>query len=568
MKLKNMYASNEKAVLNSFLGINRRIRTSAGEFSDMENLSPAEYPCICSQKGTLDTGYTLPQGVEAVKMIIPKRLAGPVTGFSGIVKNSDGGYAIYINGVSRRNDINEFTDAVDYNGSIIVMPELKGFNYVMKSDINADGYIDPVSLTIKMQFHGNDNSDYIFFADFGGRTDAEAKEYIEERFSVGDSIILSGLTGNLANNNTWYPQSIVDYSNQKSPVSIYIKSISYAGSHLNPTCTFSVSLTNSKGKGNIGWPSGVNMSEAAVGTLTKLIPRSTYGCVAHNRVWLCSYTGEEIYASSPGTPTEFYNLAGLSSDSWVASSGTPGRFTGIAPWQNRVVVFKPDIIHVVYGNLPTTFGIEKTYAAGCIDGGSIAEVGGCLMWLYYDGFYIYSGSRPRRVSDKLNTRYVSCKAFSDGRRYYARCVKEDGTGEFLIYDSELNLWSKISDIDIVSGDYYGGKVYLSDKTRLYVLGEGEYGDFYAETPELTFDSFMDKSVMYITVRCKIQKGFLNIYTSVNNGEWVPHKGIDKTGKHKLPIRYNPGDILRLRLEGSGNVCITEMELEVVTKGGS
>lgn len=162
---------------------------------------------------------------------------------------------------------------------------------------------------------------------------------------------------------------------------------------------------------------------------------------------------------------------------------------------------------MVYGSLHSDLGIEKTYAAGSIEGG----------------------------------------------------------GEFLIYDTELNRWSEISNMDIVSGDYYGGKIYFCDKSIIYCLNEGAYGDFYAETPELTFDTFMDKSVNYVTRHCKINQGFLNIYTSVNNGGWIPYKGVDKTGKHKLPVRYSPGGILRLRIEGTGDVCITEIELEVVTK---
>ncbi|MBQ7974133.1 MAG: hypothetical protein IJ300_00380 [Clostridia bacterium] len=558
MKLKNLYASSERAIMNRFLGINRRIRTSAGEFSDMENLSHDEYPCIKSLKGALETDFTLPEGVEAVKMILPKRLQGEVSGFSGVVRNSNTNmYEIYINGEAKRTDIKYFSDAVDYNGTIIVMPELKGYCYSTKVDkngIKTGSKLEPVSYTGKMYFS-------TFYININGNVSDH--DIIKSSFAVGDEIILTGLTGDFEGNNTIFPESSLDYSNTKSPVNIVITSINYSGGTYSGTIKIGIQLQNSLG-GSIDWPYRSD-TVSARGTITKRIPYSTYGCVAHNRLWLCSHDGETIYSSSVGTPLEFYNLAGLSSDIWNSLTGTPGKFTGIASWQKRVVVFKPDIIHVVYGNLPTSFGIEKTYAAGCIDGSSIANVNGKLIWLYYDGFYSYSGNRPQRISDKLHTKYISCKAFSDGRRYYARCVKENGEGEFLIYDSELDLWSKLSDIDVISGDYYGGKVYVCDKTKVYCLGEGEYRDFYCETPELTFDSFMDKSVIYITVRCIIETGFLNVYTSVNNGEWMPHKGIQKTGKHRLPVRYAPGDILRLRLEGSGNVCITEIELEVLTK---
>ena len=117
----------------------------------------------------------------------------------------------------------------------------------------------------------------------------------------------------------------------------------------------------------------------------------------------------------------------------------------------------------------------------------------------------------------------------------------------------------------ISGDFWGGKTYVCDKQNIYILSAGDFGDFYAETPPLTFESFDDKSIIYITVRCQIKDGFINIYTYADNGDKVSHKGISTSGKHRLPIRYNPGDTIKLRLEGSGDVCITEINLEVLIK---
>ena len=554
--------------VTTFSGINRRIRASAGEFSDMENLWHKEYPCLQSAPLAKDMGISMPNGAVPLKMMIPKRLDDEVTGFSGIMSGG-----IYVNGnrINTGFSISEFSDAVDYNGAFITVPELKGANYLTQKSVC------PVNLIHKMYF----------FNDYADETAASItpKLYLtganipfsyfnvdfRKLFKVGDEIILSGLTDEFECNNTIFPKSSMDYSNTTSPVSIRINGMSITGSNINSECVLTMKITNAKGE-NIGWPKGTGrtgdpngFTETVIGTITKKTPKGHHACVAHNRLWVCSHTGEEINASALGKPLEFYEFNGTDADSWSGTVGTPGTFTGIAPWQNRVVVFKPDIIHVIYGDLPSAFGIEKTYAAGCIDSKSIASVGGRLMWLYYDGFYAYSGGRPQRVSDKLHTQYISCNAFSDGVRYYGRCTKIDGTTELVIYDSELNLWSKITDIDIISADYYKGKIYVCDKTAIYCLFGGEYGDFYAETPELTFDTFDDKSLIYASVRCKIESGFLNIYTSVNGGEWIPHKGISKSGKHKLPIRYAPGDTIRLRLEGSGNVCITELNMEVLIK---
>ena len=562
MIYNNISASSGDVTFKAFKGLNRRIRTEAGEFSDMENLGHEEYPCLESVRGPQDMGFVLPDDAEAVKMIIPKRLDGEVTGFSGVVRQNNR-YYMYINGIAKGDMMTKFTDAVDYNGSLICLPEFHGYAYCVEGKEEYEKNISPSTLSIPMKFrnlydsYNKTETPQIYLSGTGIET-------VQKRFKAGDLISLSGLTGDYAKNNTIYPQSSTDYSNTTSPVSIEIKGIGGGAS-----TTITVELKNCLGE-TIIWPTGYSDStqEPTVGengVIKKLVPMGTYACVAHNRVWVCSHTGEEVFCSALGKPLEFYEFAGVSTDSWSASVGTPGKFTGIAAWQNRVIAFKNDIIHVIYGDLPSTFGIEKTYAAGCIDSGSIASVGGMLIWLYYDGFYAYSGGMPKRISHKLAEKYVSCKAFSDGRRYFARCTKQDGTGEFLIYDAELGIWSKLSDIDIVGGDYFGGKLYAADKKRVWRLYGGEYGDFFAETPELTFDSFDDKSIIYANIRCKIDNGFLNLYTSTNNGEWVSHKGISTSGKHRLPIRYAPGDVIRIRLEGSGKVCIEEMKLEMLIK---
>jgi hypothetical protein len=63
-----------------------------------------------------------------------------------------------------------------------------------------------------------------------------------------------------------------------------------------------------------------------------------------------------------------------------------------------------------------------------------------------------------------------------------------------------------------------------------------------------------------------EDAFLNVYTAVDDGEWMPHKGIDKGGKHKLPIRHSSGDRLRIRFEGHGEVHIMDAELMVNSDG--
>jgi hypothetical protein len=113
-------------------------------------------------------------------------------------------------------------------------------------------------------------------------------------------------------------------------------------------------------------------------------------CSHGNRLWIGSQNGEMIQASALGDPFEFYELGTLSTDSWYVEVGTPGKFTGITSWHSRVLAFKEDCIHVIYGTEPLNYSLEKSYANGCIDKHSLATVGNHIIWLSHDGFYEYT----------------------------------------------------------------------------------------------------------------------------------------------------------------------------------
>ncbi len=570
---KSIAASAGKVLYKGFLGINRRMKTEGGEFYDMENMSHSEYPCIRSERGYKSAGASLEEDTVIKKLIIPRRQSGGFTGFTGVASYTQNS-ATY-NGIFVDNEnkctLTEFTDAVDYNGSIIALPQFNGYVYAMEANASNpnEALIYPQSNSWSMycynEYPSSSASNYVTQLKLTEVPNSWYTSTFSKRYAVGENIVLYGLKDSMAACNTIYPRSSVDYSNITSPVSIVIKSYSFSGSNSSGTITIVVELRNVKGE-VIPWPASVSSNSGAqYGAIKKYMPKVTYGCVAHNRIWCCSENGEEVLASALGKPLEYYEFNGVSTDSWNVSVGTPGRFTGIAPWQSRVIVFKTEYTQVIYGTTPNDFGIERTYNIGCIDRQSIANAGGMLIWLSYDGFYAYGGGMPEKISDKLNTKYVSAVAFTDGIRYYARCEQENGEKELIVYDTKRGLWSKLSDMDIVSGDFYEGKLYVCTQDSMYIMKEGEYGDFYMESPELTFDTFHDKSIICATIRCKINSGFINFYTSVNGGEWVAHRAISQTGKHRLPIRYSPGDILRFRIEGSGDVCIMDMELEMLIK---
>ena len=66
-----------------------------------------------------------------------------------------------------------------------------------------------------------------------------------------------------------------------------------------------------------------------------------------NRLWGCRYgkalngeTVNEIYASKLGDFRNWYCFAGISTDSYTASVGTDGAFTGAVTYMGRPIFFK------------------------------------------------------------------------------------------------------------------------------------------------------------------------------------------------------------------------------------
>lgn len=553
------YARGGPISISLFKGLNRRVKAETGEFFDMENMGHGDYPCLSSIK---NPSVFLEPGFEIIKYMVPKYAPG-ITGFCGIVKKDDGKFALYVGGEEKKT-FDEYSDCIDFNGAFMVFPAFQGYNYVMQSSYESDKTISGAILsgyTVNIRRNWETKT--------GSLRVSATLETVTGKLSEGLSVVFSGFTDSLAVNNTIFPQNSVDYSNLNNPVSITVKSIkkSSGSSDSNPLTEIEFIMRNAKGDQMMPFAGGQttdgSWSEGVTGVkVSAYIPKISHICAAQNRLWACDASGERINISALGRPVDFLDLGTSSAGSWYGDVGTPGLFTGIIGHQNRVLAFKEDYIHVVYGSMPEEYSIEKSYTTGCIDGKSIAITGNMVIWLYHDGFYAYTGGVPKRISDKLNTRYVSATAFTDNTKYYARCVKEDGGAEFLIYDTEYGFWTKIKDFPVLGGEFYGGKVYAYDSAKVYELGGGEYGDFYAETTEMTLDTFDDKSAIYLNIRCRMDKGaFINVYTS-SGGEWTEHKGIDSGGKHKLPVRYAPGDVLKLRIEGHGRVCVEDMEIEI------
>ena len=165
-----------------------------------------------------------------------------------------------------------------------------------------------------------------------------------------------------------------------------------------------------------------------------------------NRLFACSSQNHEILACKLGDPSLWKEFKGISTDSYAATVGTPGDFTGAAVFNNTPIFFKENCIHRVTGNTPSSFNISYDYYDGVASGNykSIARVGNYLIYYSKGGFVYYTGNQPERI-DKLlgNKRFRNVVAGEKEGHYIAEVIdKSDNKTYILDYDMDLNQWYK------------------------------------------------------------------------------------------------------------------------------
>ena len=80
-------------------------------------------------------------------------------------------------------------------------------------------------------------------------------------------------------------------------------------------------------------------------TIKREPPDLDFICEHGNRIWGCNSAAHEIYACKLGDPTNWRSYLGTTEDSYAATVGTDGDFTGCAEQGGTVVFFKEKHIH-------------------------------------------------------------------------------------------------------------------------------------------------------------------------------------------------------------------------------
>ena len=305
-------------------------------------------------------------------------------------------------------------------------------------------------------------------------------------------------------------------------------------------------------------------------TISRKMPIMDFVIESENRLWGCRYGTaidgsivNEIYSSKLGDFKNWNCFMGLSTDSYAASCGTDGQFTGAITHMGYPLFFKENFMHKVYGNYPSNFQVQTTACRGVQKDchRSMAIVNETLFYKARSGIVAYDGSLPTEVSYAMgNEAYSDAVGGSIGNKYYVSMRSADGRWHLFVYDIGKGMWHKEDNLRADCFCTCRGELYaITGNNIITMLGSGTQDiadtEWMVQTGEIGISSPDMKYLSRLTVRLMLEPGATaDIYVQYDFSEEWEHQ-VTLTGtslrSFSIPIRPKRCDHMKLRIEGVG-----------------
>lgn len=311
-------------------------------------------------------------------------------------------------------------------------------------------------------------------------------------------------------------------------------------------------------------------------TISRKMPIMDFVIESENRLFGCRY-GEaangdvvnEIYVSKLGDFKNWNCFMGLSTDSYVASCGTDGQFTGAITHLGYPLFFKENCVHKVYGNYPANFQIQTTACRGVQKGSSnsLAIVNEMLYYKSRNAVCAYDGSLPTEISYALGEiAYSDAVAVAHGNKYYISMKDASNEHHLFVYDTAKRLWHKEDNLSVKRFCSCQNEVYFIPQNSTDIktmFGSGTVDaspiNWVAETGVIGMYTPDKKYISRLNIRMALDIGtrvcFYAQYDSC--GEWEQLSAMTGTNlrSFSIPIRPKRCDHFRLRIVGEGDAKI-------------
>ena len=312
--------------------------------------------------------------------------------------------------------------------------------------------------------------------------------------------------------------------------------------------------------------------------ISRDVPDLKFVCENGGRLWGC--TDAAYYCCCPNDPFNWNVYAGLDADAWTVPSGSAGAFTGVVAYKGYPAFFKEEIIHKVYGSVPSAFSVQDSATLGLAEGsaGSLAVAGEMLFYLNRRGIMAYGGGIPQPVCEAFGSEhYKQAVAGSDGLKYYVSMCDELGRWGLYVYDTQRRLWHKEDDTHALGFALSQGCLYmLNDKGEIWIVGDPAEVPpgcqpesaiaWLAEFADSTLESPNKKGVTKLQLRLELEPGAraqVRIQYD-SDGRW--HRFGRELGEgvkrsYYLPVIPRRCDHFRIRIDGVGQCKIHSMAIE-------
>ena len=317
-------------------------------------------------------------------------------------------------------------------------------------------------------------------------------------------------------------------------------------------------------------------------TFARTVPDMDYVTECDNRIWGCSSEAHEIYCCALGDPTNWRVYQGLAGDSYAATVGTPGAFTGAATHLGYVLFFKEDVIHKVFGTKPSNFQVTTVHARGVEKGSarSLCVMNETLHYLSRTGMVAYEGSLPADIGAAFgDVKYKNARAAANDGQMWVSMQDSEGIWNLFVYNGSTGLWYREDLTMAVAFRNVNGSMYMATQTALWVLdgpGDARYEDrtaanegtltWSAMTGDLNMADLFKRHLQKVELRMRIGlESSCEVKVQYDGGEWETLKEITWNDDMKaLSIAMVPRrcDHMRLALTGQGEMELMEIRYRV------
>lgn len=434
----------QRRVTDVFAGYNHNLRINEGEFYDEENLCSDDYPLLSTRRHR--GVYAAPAAAQG---LIAKDALCYVDGTEFVINE-------------KRIEMGLSTEAemcpkslVSMGAYVIILPDRK---YINTADLSDFGSIEASYTSV------SDVTFNLCTVD-GARLDVIAGAAAPENPKNGEYWLDTSAT----------PHTLKVYSETSamwmSVVTTYVKiSATGIGAQFEQYDGVTISGIVKTGVKDLNgsaiiWAKDENYivvvgildteitqtAEEGAVTIARKMPEMDFVIESGNRLWGCKYgmvdgkTVNEIYASKLGDFRNWNCFMGISTDSYAASCGTDGQWTGAITHLGYPLFFKETCLHKVYGTAPSSYQIQTTACRGVQKGSgkSLAIVNEVLYYKSRGGVCAYDGSLPAEISDAFGgVLYSDAVGGGHRNKYYLSMKDSGGIWHLFVYDARLGVWHR------------------------------------------------------------------------------------------------------------------------------